>query len=340
MVSQYEMLTRAADVVAEKLGRAPIGVVLGSGLSEALDSLERPQYLQYADIPGMPVTRTAGHPGALLYGRASGVPVLALCGRIHIYEGRSLAEVAMPVRLLSLLGVHTLLVTSAVGSTVAELKPGDIMLVEDHINFSGVNVLAGDEDPRLGPRFPDMTAAYDPEALRILEETAVLAKVNCSRGVLAHFHGPSYETPAEVRMARACGARVVSMSMVPEVLVARQRGMRVGGLANVTNMAAGLEDRPLRHEEVLRSSAANVATLQALLAGALPRLGGGAALGAGAHGAGVVAASGGSNLSGGAGTGKGYVPGQSAGLAGGHGGYGGPGGGAAGAAGVSRAKKP
>ncbi|HTE04802.1 MAG TPA: purine-nucleoside phosphorylase [Planctomycetota bacterium] len=298
MASQYEMLTRAADAVAEKLGRAPIGVVLGSGLSEALDSLERPQYLQYADIPGMPMTRTAGHPGALLFGRAGGVPVLALCGRIHIYEGRSLSDVAMPVRLLSLLGVHTLLVTSAVGSADPALKPGDIMLVEDHINFSGVNVLAGDEEPRLGPRFPDMTAAYDSEALRILEETARLAGVSCSRGVLAHFHGPSYETPAEVAMARAAGARVVSMSMVPEVLVARQRGMRVAGLANVTNMAAGLQGRPLRHEEVLRSSAANVANLQGLLAGALPRLGGGAVLGAGAHGAGVHGSVSGSNLSG------------------------------------------
>jgi purine-nucleoside phosphorylase len=298
VASQYETLTRAADAVAEKLGRAPVGVVLGTGLSEALDSLERPQYLQYADIPGMPVTRTAGHLGALLHGRAGGVPVLALCGRVHIYEGRSLADIAMPVRLLSLLGVHTLLVTSAVGSTDPALKPGHIMLVEDHINFSGVNVLSGDEEPRLGPRFPDMTQAYDPEVLRILDETARLAGVTCSRGVLAHFHGPSYETPAEVRMAASAGARVVSMSMVPEVLVARQRGMRVGGLANVTNMAAGLEGRPLRHEDVLRSSAANVANVQALLAGALPRLGGGAVRGAGAHGAGVHGSASGSSLGG------------------------------------------
>jgi purine-nucleoside phosphorylase len=273
VVSQYEMLTRAADAVSERLGRASLGVVLGSGLSEALDSLERPQFLQYGDIPGMPVTQTEGHPGALLYGRAGSVPVLALCGRIHIYEGRTLAEVAMPVRLLSLLGVQTLLVTSAVGSADPALAPGHIMLVEDHINLSGVNVLSGDEDARLGSRFPDMTAAYDADVLAILEDTARLAGVPVGRGVLAHFHGPSYETPAEVRMAKQFGARVVSMSMVPEVLVARQRGMRVGGLANVTNLAAGLEKRPLRHEDVLRSSAANVSSLQALLAGALPRLG-------------------------------------------------------------------
>jgi purine-nucleoside phosphorylase len=281
VASQYDMLTRAADAVTERLGRASVGVVLGSGLSEALDSLDRPQYLRYADIPGMPVTQTAGHPGALLYGRAGSVPVLALCGRIHIYEGRTLAEVAMPVRLLSMLGVQTLLVTSAVGSADPTLKPGHIMLVEDHINLSGVNILSGDEDARLGPRFPDMTQAYDPGVLATLEETARLAGVSVSRGVLAHFHGPSYETPAEVRMARQLGARVVSMSMVPEVLIARQRGMRVGGLANVTNMAAGLDSRPLRHEDVLRSSAENVSYLQALLAGALPRLAAGGSRGAG-----------------------------------------------------------
>jgi purine-nucleoside phosphorylase len=234
--------------------------------------------------------------------------VLALCGRIHIYEGRSLADVAMPVRLLSLLGVHTLLVTSAVGSADPALKPGHIMLVEDHINFSGVNILAGDEDARLGSRFPDMTAAYDADVLRILEETARLAGVPASRGVLAHFHGPSYETPAEVRMARTLGARVVSMSMVPEVLVARQRGMRVAGLANVTNMAAGLDERPLRHEDVLRSSAANVSYLQALLAGALPRLGATSGRSAGnasnAGGPSGSVGSGGSSYGGGSGVGS------------------------------------
>jgi purine-nucleoside phosphorylase len=270
--SQYDMLARAADAVAGRLGRAPVGVVLGSGLSEALDSVDRPQFMEYAEIPGMPMTRTPGHPGSLLYGHCGKVPVLALCGRIHLYEGRPMDDVAMPVRVLSLLGVHTLLVTSSVGSADPDLQPGHIMLVEDHVNLSGANVLTGDEDNRLGPRFPDMTRAYDADVLAVLEATARLAGVPSSRGVLAHFLGPSYETPAEVRMARTLGARVVSMSMVPEVMVARQRGMRVGGLANVTNMAAGLAAGPLSHEQVLRASATNVHALQALLAGALPRL--------------------------------------------------------------------
>lgn len=272
MQSPYDVLAKAADAVAARLGRAPIGVVLGSGLSEALDGLDRTQFMEYAEVPGLPVTSTAGHRGALLSGRCGDTPVLALCGRVHVYEGRPVSEIIAPVRLLSLLGVHTLIVTSTVGSADPDLLPGHLMLVEDHVNLSGVNVLAGPEERRLGPRFPDMTCAYDPTALSILEETARRAGIVASRGVVVHFQGPSYETPAEVRLARMLGARAVTMSMVPEVLAARQRGMRVAGLASVTNMAAGLATQPLTHEDVLVSSAANSGHVQTLLMGALPRL--------------------------------------------------------------------
>ena len=272
MASPYDVLAKAADAVAGRLGRAPIGVVLGSGLSEALDALDRPQFMEYAEIPGLPVTSIKGHLGALLYGRCGDTAVLALCGRVHVHEGRPAAEITAPVRLLSMLGVHTLIVTSSVGSTDPELQPGHLMLVEDHVNLSGVNVLAGPEDLRLGPRFPDMSKAYDPGVLAILEDTASRAGVVASRGTVVHFQGPSYETPAEVRLARMLGARAVTMSMVPEVLAARQRGMRVGGLASVTNMAAGLSEKTLTHEDVLVSSAANAGYVQTLLMGALPRL--------------------------------------------------------------------
>lgn len=272
MASPYDVLAKAADAVAGRLGRAPIGVVLGSGLSEALDALDRPQFMEYAEIPGLPVTSIKGHLGALLYGRCGDTAVLALCGRVHVHEGRPAAEITAPVRLLSMLGVHTLIVTSSVGSTDPELQPGHLMLVEDHVNLSGVNVLAGPEDLRLGPRFPDMSKAYDPGVLAILEDTASRAGVVASRGTVVHFQGPSYETPAEVRLARMLGARAVTMSMVPEVLAARQRGMRVGGLASVTNMAAGLSEKTLTHEDVLVSSAANAGYVQMLLMGALPRL--------------------------------------------------------------------
>jgi len=220
----------------------------------------------------MPLTKTAGHPGSVLSGRIGDTAVLALCGRIHIYEGRPHHEVTFGVRLLSMLGVHTLLITSAVGSADPELVPGHIMLVEDHINLSGVNVLSGEEDERMGPRFPDLTQAYDPTVLAALEQVAVQMGIEASRGVLAHFHGPSYETPAEVSLVRRIGARAVSMSMVPEVLVARQRGMRVGGLGSVTNPAAGMVEDILSHSGVLKSSASNIENLQGLLAGAIPKL--------------------------------------------------------------------
>ena len=272
MPSQYDVLAKAADAVAARLGRAPVGVVLGSGLSEALDGLDHAQFMEYAEVPGLAVTSIEGHLGALLYGRCGDTAVLALCGRVHVHEGRPASEIVAPVRLLSMLGVHTLIVTSAVGSTDPELLPGHLMLVEDHVNLSGVNVLSGAEDRRLGPRFPDMSTAYDPAVLSILEDTAQRAGVVASRGMVVHYQGPSYETPAEVRLARLIGARAVTMSMVPEVLAARQRGMRVGGVASVTNMAAGLAKQPLTHEDVLVSSAANASYIQTLLMGALPRL--------------------------------------------------------------------
>jgi purine-nucleoside phosphorylase len=282
--THYEQLAKAADVVAARLGRGSVGVVLGSGLSEALDSVDRPQFMEYEDIPNMPGTATAGHPGSLLHGYVDDVPVLALCGRIHAYEGRPLSDVAFGVRLLSLLGVHTLLVTSAVGSADPSLPPGHLCLIEDHLNFSGVNVLAGEEEERLGPRFPDLTGAYDPEVLRVLSATAQRAGLAVGRGVLAQFHGPSYETPAEVHMARQMGARVIGMSMVPEVVAARQRGLRTGGIATVTNFAAGLQPGALSHEDVLRMSAASASSVQSLLAGAIPQLGQRTAAGARSRG--------------------------------------------------------
>jgi len=271
-LASYDVLSRSAVTVADKLGRAPIGVVLGSGLSEVLDNLERLRALEYRQIPGLVEPGTSGHRGALLRGYCGDTPVLAMCGRIHMYEDRPMGEVAAPVRLLSLLGVTTLVVTSAVGSTDADLPAGHLCLVEDHMNLSGRNVLAGLHDPKFGERFPDVTQAYDPELLDLFEEVAQLASIPVGRGVLAQFLGPTYETPAEVRMARQLGARVVSMSMVPDVVAARQRHMRVVGVAAVTNMAAGLAQGALKHDDVLVASARNASSLQTLLMGALPRL--------------------------------------------------------------------
>lgn len=273
MASQYDVLSKAADQVAERLGRAPVGVVLGSGLSEVLESLEQVRFLDYSEIPGMPEPTTSGHRGALLFGVASNdVTILALCGRTHVYEQRPLEDLTAGIRLLSLLGVHTLVVTSAVGSLRDTSPPGHMVLIEDHINLSGINVLAGAHDPRFGPRFPDMTQAYDTDLLGVMENTAQQVGIPLHRAILVQTAGPTYETPAEVRLARSLGAGVVSMSMVPDVVTARQRGMRVVGLGCVTNMAAGLSDRPLVHDEVLLHSAEISANLHTLLSGSLPRL--------------------------------------------------------------------
>ncbi len=271
-MAQYDVLAKAADTVAQRLGRAPVGVVLGSGLSEALDNVDHPQFMPYADIPGLAKTSTAGHRGALLHGHLGDTAVLGLCGRLHMYEGRTHDEIAAPVRLLSLLGVHTIIVTTAVSSTDPELPPGSVMFVEDHLNLSGGNVLAGDHDPRFGPRFPDMVGAYDPDLIPLLEQTAEQTGLTVSRGVLAQFLGPTHETSAEVRMVKRLGARVVSVSMVPEVLVARQRGMRIAGIACVTHMAAGIIEAPLDRAEMLKVRASFATDMQGLLSGALPRL--------------------------------------------------------------------
>ena len=272
MGQPWDAVARAADKVAERLGRASVGVVLGSGLSECLESLDRPRFMEFSSIPGMPAPTTSGHRGAVMHAHQDGTPVLALCGRIHLYEGRSHDEVALGVRMLSALGVHTLVVTSAVTSLDEDLAAGQMMLVEDHVNQSGTSVLMGEHEPRFGPRFPDMVGAYDEQLLDVVQEVGVLAGVELGRGVLAHVHGPAYETPAEAKLARLVGARVASMSMVPEVEAARQRGMRVVGLACVTNVHAGRR-REGRENEVLASNARLTDSLQTLLSGVIPRLG-------------------------------------------------------------------
>jgi purine-nucleoside phosphorylase len=272
VAGQYDVLNKAADAVAGRAQRASVGVVLGSGLSEALDNLDQPHFVGWGEIAGMPKPTTEGHRGSLLSGLMDDLPVLAMCGRVHMYEDRPNDEVAAPIRLLSLMGVHTLVVTSAVGSVDPDIAPGTFVLIEDHINLSGRNVLSGDHDPRFGPRFPDMTRNYDRELMAIFERTAEQVGVPMTRGKLVHTLGPSYETPAEVTLAATLGAKVVSMSMVPDVLTARQRGMRVVGLGCVTNFGSGLTDRPLGHEEVLLNSAELCAGLKSLLNGALPTL--------------------------------------------------------------------
>jgi purine-nucleoside phosphorylase len=236
-------------------GRSPLrpalGIVLGSGLGAFADSVEGATAIPFAEIPRFPTTSVAGHRGALVLGAVRGVDVAVLSGRPHVYEGYSPAQVAFPVRVLHGLGVRTLVVTNAAGSVNVGYRPGELMVIEDHVNFMGGNPAAGPNEESLGPRFFDMTDAYDPALREIAERACRAAGVTVRRGVYMAFPGPSYETPAEVRMARSLGADAVGMSTVPEVIAARHLGMRVLGLSCIANMAAGVERRKLDHREVL-----------------------------------------------------------------------------------------
>jgi purine-nucleoside phosphorylase len=279
MTKRADLSTRLSYALAWVRGRtdvAPVaGIVLGSGLAGLADRLERPVVIPYEEIPGFPISKVPGHLARLVVGElpADGgpIPVVAMQGRAHGYEGWSADDVAFGARVLCGLGVKLLLVTNAAGGVNPTFAPGDLVRITDHVNLSGLNPLVGDNDDRLGPRFPDLSAAYDPAFGALLEEVARSQDLPLRAGVYACMLGPSYETPAEIRMLRALGADVVGMSTVPEVIAARHMGVRVVGISVVTNLAAGLARRPLSHEEVQETGARVEARLTALVTGFLGR---------------------------------------------------------------------
>lgn len=256
-----------AAALSERLDAdgAEVAVVLGSGLSGIADQMKDARQAPYATLPGFPETTVAGHPGRVVVGRIAARKVLILCGRVHGYEGYQAGEVGFGVRVAAALGVRTLVVTNASGGIEPTMKAGEIVAISDHLNLTGVSPLTGPNDERLGPRFVDMSSAYAP-ALRALASAAAPAILghHLREAVYAGMAGPSYETPAEVRMLRTLGAGLVGMSTVHEVITARHAGLDVLGLSIVANLAAGVIDQPLRHDDVTR--AANAA------AGALGRL--------------------------------------------------------------------
>jgi purine-nucleoside phosphorylase len=251
-VSLAQQLGEAVRAIEARTPLRPaIGLVLGSGLGAFAQTLDKAVAIPYREIPHFPVSTAIGHAGELVVGTAGSVPVAVMAGRVHYYEGYSMAQVAFPARVLGRFGVKTLILTNAAGSVNVNYKPGELMVIDDHINFMGDHPLIGPNDEQLGPRFFDMTEAYDPGLREIAEKACGKAGVPVRHGVYIAFTGPSYETPAEIRMARTLGADAVGMSTVPEVLAARHLGMQVLGISCITNMAAGVLKKKLDHREVL-----------------------------------------------------------------------------------------
>jgi purine-nucleoside phosphorylase len=251
MTSQEEPQEEARRFITERTPKTPdVGVVLGSGLGSFTDSLTDQTCIPYRDIPNMPESKVVGHAGNLCVGQLGDVRVACLQGRVHLYEGHEPERVVFGVRLLAELGCRAVLLTNAAGGIRPRFVPGDLMLITDHINLSGQNPLTGPNDEEQGPRFPDLSRAYDNDLCQAARQAAKELGVELREGVYAAMPGPSYETPAEVRMLGAIGADAVGMSTVPEVIALRHRGVRVGAISCITNLAAGIATTTLDHAEV------------------------------------------------------------------------------------------
>src|SRR6185369_12632176 len=241
----------AAFVRGRSKLRPVLGLVLGSGLGAFADSLKAATRIPFAEIPHFPAATAIGHRGELVLGMAGDTPVAVMNGRVHYYEGYSPAQVVFPVRVLGRLGIKTIVMTNAAGSVNVNYKPGELMIITDHINYMGINPLIGPNEEQFGPRFFDMSEAYDPKLQEIAERACSKVGMTVRRGVYIGFNGPSYETPAEIKAARTLGADAVGMSTVPEVIAARHMGVRVLAISCITNMAAGVIKKKLHHTEVL-----------------------------------------------------------------------------------------
>ena len=248
-------LANRAQATADKLRDAVdtpprVAMILGSGLGALAGELEDATTIDYREIPGFPVSGVEGHAGELVFGRLEGVDVVVMRGRAHYYEGWSMKEVTFPIRAFSLLGVDHLVVTNSAGGANPDFVPGDLMIIDDHLNLTGDNPLRGPNESDFGPRFPDMTEPYDGELRQMIRTVATELDVDIKNGIYAGLAGPTYETPAEVRLVQAVGGDAIGMSTVPEVIVANHCQMKVAGISCITNMAAGLSGQKLSHDEV------------------------------------------------------------------------------------------
>src|SRR3989440_4885170 len=250
--SLYERAEKAARMIRARVKVDPtVAIVLGSGLGAFADELKDSNAIRYDEIPGFARATVEGHAGRLVIGKSGETIIAAMQGRFHFYEGYSLEEVTFPIGVLKLLGVRTLVLTNAAGALNVEFTPGSLMVISDHINLLGANPLMGPNDDRFGPRFPDLTLVYAAELQNMVIEEARAMGMEMRRGIYASLSGPSYETPAEIHMVRTLGADAVGMSTVPEAIVARHMDLRVIGISCITNLAAGVSNRPIDHSQVM-----------------------------------------------------------------------------------------
>ena len=268
-----EKIRLAAGYLRDRLPAAPqVGLVLGSGLGGLADRLEHPVYIPYSEIPGFVVSTAPGHAGRFVAGQLAGKQVLCMQGRLHFYEGHSMEDIVFPVRVMKELGIEALILTNAAGGVNLEFSVGDLMVIEDHINFMGRNPLTGPNDEEVGPRFCDMTFAYTPALRELALKVAAEQGVAMRTGVYLGYMGPSYETPAEIRAFRTLGADAVGMSTVPEVIAASHCGLKVLAMSLITNMAAGIEKKKLSGDEVIEIANQRAQVLQNLVSGIIAEL--------------------------------------------------------------------
>jgi purine-nucleoside phosphorylase len=273
MEDQFPLAETAAQSILQRTALRPqIGLVLGSGLGGFADSLTDAARIPYAEIPAFPRSTAIGHAGQLVIGKSGSVPVAAMQGRVHLYEGYSPQQVAFPMRVFGRLGIRAVILTNAAGGINLNYQQGALVLIRDHINLQGTNPLVGPNDDRFGVRFPDMTHAYAKDYRALAKEEAGKLGMTLHEGVYAALLGPSYETPAEINYLRIIGADLVGMSTAFEVIAARHMGIKVLAISCVTNMAAGILDQPLSHQEVMETGERVKTSFEALLRAVLPRL--------------------------------------------------------------------
>ncbi len=269
----YEKTDQSTSWIERQTQIKPkIGLILGSGLGGLADAITDAQFFSYSDIPHFHTTNVQGHAGRMILGNLKGVPVVCLQGRFHFYEGYPMSEVAHPTRVLCALGIHTLVQTNAAGGINTRFRPGDLMLIADHLNLMGSNPLVGPHLEKYGPRFPDLSEAYHLDCRQVLEESAMSLGFTLHKGVYGGLLGPTYETPAEVRMLRTLGADAVGMSTVPETIAANHFGVRVAGISCISNLAAGMTSQKLTHQEVIDVTREATRKLSQILEHALPKL--------------------------------------------------------------------